>query len=211
LGRPILEWLILALGHRESISHVILATGYLGEMIEQHFGTNEWCGVHITYSRETQPLGTAGGLKLAASQSKQRRLLVLNGDSFCSFDSRRLLDVHLHNRAAATLWLTRVNDASALGGVVLDNDGRILRFQEKEIATNRRLASAGVYVIEQDILAGIRPGQTASLEREIFPTLVGQGLYGVEGQRRFVDIGTPESLASARDTLGSEIKGLECD
>jgi NDP-sugar pyrophosphorylase family protein len=210
-GRPFLEWLLLALVRRARIRRVILATGHLGEMIEQHFGHGAWCGVALKYSREAQPLGTAGALKLAASLSNARHLLVLNGDTFCQFDSGRLVDVHLRNQAAATLWLTRVHNLDRFGSAALDAKGRISGFGEKDAAGARELASAGVYVIQQEVIEKIQSGRATSLERDVFPSLVGQGLYGVQGASAFVDIGTPESLNSANDMLEGQLVGLDCD
>src|SRR5438094_6234838 len=76
-GRPFLEWLLLGLGQRDRIHHVILATGYRADMIERHFGHEPWCGISLTYSRESAPLGTGGALRLAASLSQSPHLLVL--------------------------------------------------------------------------------------------------------------------------------------
>jgi NDP-sugar pyrophosphorylase family protein len=210
-GRPFVEWLLLGLARNDGIRHVILATGHLGAMIEHHFGDQLWCGIRLSYSHETQPLGTAGALRLAASQAASQHLLVLNGDTYCPHDSRRLLDVHLQNSAAATLWLSRVQDPSGFGSVALDAKGRILGFHEKAAADGRQLASAGIYLIKRDVIATIQPDRAVSLEREVFPSLVGHGLFGVVGAGAFVDIGTPESLKSADVALAGELDKLDCD
>jgi NDP-sugar pyrophosphorylase family protein len=180
-------------------------------MIEHHFGNQPWCGIRLSYSQETQPLGTAGALRVAASLVKSQRILVVNGDTYCRYDSRRLLDVHLHNSATATLWLSRVNDPSRFGGVAVDAQGCIQGFREKESADGRQLASAGVYLLERDLRASIQPGRAVSLEFEVFPSLVGRGLFGVIGEGPFVDIGTPESLNGADITLSGELDRLDCD
>jgi NDP-sugar pyrophosphorylase family protein len=210
-GRPFLEWQLLALIRRGGIRRVILATGHLGEMIERHFGDGAWCGITLRYSREARPLGTAGALKLAASFSNSRHLLVLNGDTFCQFDSQRLLEVHLRNQAAATLWLTRAHDLNRFGSVAMDAHGRISGFREKEAPGDGELASAGVYVIQHEVIGKIQKGRAASLEQDVFPSLVGRGLCGVLGAGVFIDIGTPESLNSASDTLEGQLEGLDCD
>ena len=63
-GRPLIEWILLALARR-NIRQVILATGHMGDQLEDHFGTALWCGIAIRFSRENQPLGTAGALRTA--------------------------------------------------------------------------------------------------------------------------------------------------
>lgn len=209
-GRRFLEWLILSLARRDSIRHVVLATGYLGEMIERHFGGSHWCGVRISYSREPHPLGTAGALRLAAGHTTSSRLLVTNGDTYCPFDPRRLVDLHVGRSAMATLWLVETQNASRFGTVALDVDGQITGFNEKASVRGPLLASAGVYLIERKEIVRIEKDRPASLERDFFPSLIGKGLYGIEGKGGFIDVGTPESLASADAALAQELEGLNC-
>jgi len=209
-GRPFLEWLLLRLAQRDGIRRVILATGHLGEIIEQHFGPQPWCGVHISFSHESKPLGTGGALRLAASHAQSANLLVLNGDTYCDYDSTRLFELHLANMAAATLWLSTVTDSTRFGNVAVDVDGRITGFREKTPTQGRQLASAGAYLMRRDVIATIQPDRAVSLELEVFPSLVRRGLYGVVGSGPFVDIGTPESLKSASGALESEFDGLNC-
>jgi len=209
-GRPFLEWLLLGLRRYQSIRHVVLATGHLGRMIEVHFG-EEFCGITLSFSREAEPLGTGGALRLAATLANSRQLLVLNGDTYCRFDSQRLLDVQYRNGAAATLWLSSVSDADRFGSVALDTKGRIVGFEEKAVGDGRRLVSAGVYLIDHQVVDGMQTGYRGSLEHDLFPSLVGRGLYGVAGTEEFVDIGTPESLATSSDTLATEFGQLECE
>ena len=211
LGRPFLEWLILALARRHDIRRVVLATGYLGSQIETHFGSSTWCGVAVTYSREEAPLGTGGALRRAASVVASQTLLALNGDTYCQFDSNRLLNAHTRSRARATLWLAPAEEPGKYGRVIVDDAGKVLRFDEKPDLTGRHLASAGVYLIEREVAAMISPEGQTSLEREVFPSLVGNGLYAVAGNDPFFDIGTPESLKTSDKSLAAELSGLDCE
>jgi len=210
-GRPFLEWLILSLARYNAIGHVILATGHLGEMIEQRFGNGSWCGVRISYSHEAQQLGTGGALRRALPLIGSEHAFVLNGDTYCRYDSRRLLEMHLRNLASATLWLTRVRDATRFGTVTLDNDGRVSEFREKTVGPGTQLVSAGAYVIGSEVIMQIEPDRPVSLEHEVLPGLVGRGLFGVVGDTAFVDIGTTKSLMSAGADLASELDQLGCD
>ena len=84
----------------------------------------------------------------------------------------------------ATIALIPVEDPSAYGLVRTDDDGAIEAFLEKpspeEIDTN--LINAGAYVLEHEVLDRIEPGRMTSFEREVFPSLIGAGLYGVRGR-----------------------------
>jgi mannose-1-phosphate guanylyltransferase len=55
-----------------------------------------------------------------------------------------------------------------------------------------KLISAGAYVLERDVLALIPPDRNVSIEREVWPQLVGDGLYGFAADAYWLDIGTPE-------------------
>ena len=59
------------------------------------------------------------------------------------------------------------------------------------------LINAGAYVLERDVLSLIPPDVAWSIERELFPRLVGQGLYGFPGAGYWLDIGTPERYLQA--------------
>ena len=148
---------------------------------------------------------------MAATLTQSPNLFVLNGDTYCDYDLRRIVEAHVTNTAAATLWLSRVNDPRRFGSVVIDAQGRILRFREKSAAKGGQLANAGVYLLRRNVVSTIPSDQVVSLELEVFPALIGKGLYGVEGSGSFVDIGTPESLERASDALEGELDGLNCD
>ena len=208
-GRPFLELLLLAL-KTAGVRRVVLATGYLGEAIEGAMGDGRRFNVTLTYSREPEPLGTAGALRLAAGHVRSSPVLVLNGDSYCHYQLDAMLDVHRERSAAATLWLQREANASRFGSVELDGDGRVVRFLEKAGDT-AGLISCGVYVVERAVIDRIPTGRAVSLERDVFPGLAGHDLYGVVGTGIFLDIGTPESLAKADNLLHKELTTLQTE
>src|SRR5690349_15097040 len=88
-GRPFLAYLLDQLGEAD-IRRVVLLTGYKGEQIEKTFGSR-YGNIDLEYSAETEPLGTAGALRLAlpklfANATVAGTVLMLNGDSFCAAD-----------------------------------------------------------------------------------------------------------------------------
>src|SRR5208282_2179793 len=79
---PFLELLVLQL-RSQGIRRLVFCTGYLASQIEEEFGDGQKLDVAIEYSIESQPLGTAGAVKLAQSHlSHDSEFLVMNGDSF---------------------------------------------------------------------------------------------------------------------------------
>ncbi len=196
-GRPFLAWLLDRLA-AAGIVDVALCTGYRAEQIENAFGAS-YQGLRLIYSRETQPLGTGGALRLAAPKIPSDPVLVINGDSAVDADLAELVAWHRAHGAAGTLLLAHVDDARRYGRVRLDDTGRVLEFAEKSEREEPGWINAGVYVLGRDLLDSISPHREVSLEREVFPAWIGRGLFGHRGQGRFIDIGTPESYAAAAE------------
>lgn len=207
-GRPFLEWLLLSL-RAAGVARVTLATGHRADAVEAYFGDGRALGMALRHSRETAPLGTGGAAKLALSGSRARRVLLVNGDSYCRLDLDALLDAHLEARARATLLLTRVEDCSRYGAVDVDASGTVTAFAEKREA-GPGWVSSGVCMIERGVIDEMDPG-SRSLEHEVLPRLLGRGLNAVHGSGPFVDIGTPESYASAAEVLEPEFGALGGD
>ena len=206
-GRPFVEWLLLAL-RDQGVRRVVFCTGYLGGIIEDHFHDGRQWGMEVTYSRDPNPLGTAGAVRHALGSLSSEPVLVMNGDSYCNVDVERLHQAHVVRQASATMWLARVDDRRRYGTVEIDEDDRIRSFSEKSIEMLPGLVNAGVYILERSVLEAIPDGVATSLEADLFPSLIGRGLYGVVGDGLFLDIGTPESYATAQQLLTEDVIGV---
>lgn len=196
-GRPFLAFLLDQL-RNAGAAKVVFSTGYLAPQIEEAFG-DEFRGMRIGYSRETTALGTGGGLRLAADSLASPILLVLNGDSSCEVDLTAFLTDALHHGRSPALVLSRQADTSRFGRVEFAPDGRIISFREKGESAGEGWINAGIYALPRDLVMAIPAGRPVSLEREVFPDWIGQGLRAFPAEGRFLDIGTPESYAAAAD------------
>jgi mannose-1-phosphate guanylyltransferase len=156
-------------------------------------------GMRLRHVTEDEPLGTAGPVRLAYDQGLlEERLLVLNGDVLTDIDLTAELAQHERAGARATLALYPVDDTSSYGVVPTDEDGQVTEFIEKgggEPPTNR--INAGAYVLERDAVESIPAGRAVSFELEVFPSLIGNGLYGYAAAGYWIDIGTPERYLEA--------------
>jgi NDP-sugar pyrophosphorylase family protein len=195
-GRAFLE-ILLAQVRAAAVRKVVLCTGYLGHQIRSYFGGRHR-GLKLVYSEETQPLGTAGALRLALPLFSSESVLVLNGDSYYLGELAPIFDWHFEKKAAISILLAKVGDTGRYGNVETASSGQIEQFREKESAsTGSGWVNAGVYLIQRDVIQTIPDDRPISLEREVFPSFIGRGLYGYRGQQDFLDIGTPESYAQA--------------
>lgn len=203
-GRPFLAFLLAQL-RAIGFSRVILCTGYKSDLLESAFGS-KYQGLDIVYSREEEPLGTGGALRLALPLCDTEHLLVMNGDSYVDVDLGRFLDWYYQGGYQAALLLLNRTDADRYGSVTRDGAGRVIRFKEKNPGAGPGLINGGIYLMQAALPRSIPPGTLFSLEYDFFPGLLGQGLYGYECQGRFIDIGTPESYSRADDFFSGRLE-----
>lgn len=195
-GRPFLAYLIEHLSG-QGLRHIVLCTGHMGPMVRQVIGES-WGPARISYSQESGPLGTGGALRLALPQTASDTILAINGDSFCGAELSPFLAAHHQGSAAASILLTRVPDVSRYGQVGFDDQRRVTRFEEKGGSAGGGWINAGIYLISRSLLTQIPTERAVSVEKECFPTWIGQGLCAWPAAGRFIDIGTPESYAEAQ-------------
>jgi mannose-1-phosphate guanylyltransferase len=192
-GRPFISYMIEWLrGH--GVDDVILGCGFMADGVRGVLGDGESLGVRLRYLEEPRPLGTGGALKFA-EELLDERFLMLNGDVLTDIDLTAQLEQHSRTGARATLALIAVEDPSAYGLVRRAEDCSVTEFVEKPGPEQRELAliNAGAYILEREILGGMAPaGTNISIERDVFPTLVGNGLFGYEASGYWMDIGTPD-------------------
>jgi NDP-sugar pyrophosphorylase family protein len=158
-------------------------------------------GVTLRYAVETEPLGTAGGVRNAIDLLGGL-VLVLNGDVLTDADLSAMLRFHNERRAAATIGLVPVPDPTPYGLVELGEAGRIRRFIEKpepaDVTANT--INAGIYLLDRTLLGRIPAGRMVSIEREFFPSLLADRVpfYGWIGDHYWLDIGNPAKYREAQ-------------
>jgi len=195
-GRPhiayVIDWLV-----RHGVDDIVISCGFLAAGMREALQDVE-AGVDIRYVEEPDARGTAGAIRFAEDELGDR-FLVLNGDVLCDLDLSKLVEVHEAAGARATIALYPVDDPSAYGLVRRSEEGRISEFLEKpdpdQIDTDE--INAGAYVLERSVLELIPPDREVSIEREVFPRLVGGELYGARLEGYWLDIGTPERFLQA--------------
>jgi mannose-1-phosphate guanylyltransferase len=205
--RPLTEWLpkpMLPIANRPFLEHqiehlrehgvdrIVLSCGYLPDAIRRHFGDS------LDYAIEDEPLGTGGAIRFAAEGVKET-FIVCNGDILTDLDVTGLVELHRSRGARATIALHRVADPSGYGLVRTDELGAVTAFVEKPPPGEADVdtINAGTYVLEPDVLRLIEPGRMMSVEREVFPRLVGEGLFAQAGEGHWRDIGSPASYLAA--------------
>jgi mannose-1-phosphate guanylyltransferase len=194
-GLPFLTHLLSRIA-AAGVEHVILGTSYQAAVFEAEFGDGSKLGLQIEYVTEQHPLGTGGGIANVAPRLRHDTVLVFNGDVLSGADLGQLLASHHDNDADLTLHLVRVGDPRAFGCVPTDDDGRVTAFLEKTDDPPTDQINAGCYVFKREIIDRIPRGREVSIEREVFPALLSDGVrvYGYVDATYWRDMGTPEDF-----------------
>lgn len=187
-GRPFLEYLVLQLVQWK-MKEIILSIGYKGDVIKAYFGNGKKFGVKIRYSEEKEPLGTGGAIRESLTYIDDKEFIIMNGDTFLNVDFHKLVSCHSDWHAKATIGLVHTQNTSRYGRVERNEHGEVVRFLEKS-SVRDGLVNGGVYIFRREVFNGISSGNV-SLEKEILPSLVNHGLYGIIVHGFFIDIGVP--------------------
>ncbi len=183
-----LEWL-----REHGIDDVIMSCGFLATSVRNVLGDGSGLGIRLRFVEEPDPRGTAGALKFAEPLLDER-FLMLNGDVLTDLNLTEQMAQHEQTGAKATLALVPVPDPTAYGLVHLNEDRSVREFLEKPSSDriDSNLISAGAYVLERELLELVPAERNVSIEREVWPLLIGDGLYGFPSDSYWLDIGTPE-------------------
>jgi mannose-1-phosphate guanylyltransferase len=192
-GRPFLSYMIDWLG-RHGVDEVVLACGFKADQVRDVLG--EGGTPRLRYVEEPEPRGTAGAIKFAAEELSGR-FLALNGDVLTDLDLTALMSFHEQRGSRATLGLYPVQDATGYGLVRCDGGGAVLEFLEKPEQPGPGEINAGTYVLEHAVLDLIPDRDMVSIEREVFPRMIGEGLYAIPLDGYWMDIGTPDRYLQA--------------
>lgn len=165
---PILEVVMRQLKHA-GFDEITMAVGYLAELLMAYFGDGARFGLQIDYSREDQPLGTAGPLGLLAKMEEP--LLVMNGDLLTTLDYRGMWEHHGRSGATATLATFQRDVKIDLGVVAVDEAHLVREYIEKP--TYHYTVSTGIYVFEPEALNQIPRGQRMDMPDLIRKLLAG--------------------------------------
>ena len=202
-GRPFLS---LLLDRLAGVRKLVLCLGHLAPKVTEWLAANP-PSVPVETVIEPQPLGTAGALRLALPHLGSDPVLVMNGDSVVETDLGAFVADHRRSGALGSLLAVEVADGARFGRLEIGAGGRLKRFIEKDpSATGPAWINGGVYAFSPALLAQLAQAEGPSLERDFLGVLAPATLHVAKRQARFIDIGTPASLAEAPGFFGKQTK-----
>ncbi len=196
LGKPLMERCIELL--KENGIYDICATlRYNPGPIMDYFGDGDAFGVNITWRVETQPLGTAGGVKACMDVIGGEDFLVMSGDAACDGDLTRLIAEHGASGAAVTVALYECAEPLRYGLAVPDENGDVRCFIEKpdwgHVVSD--LVSTGIYIVSPRAMEYVPDGKMFDFAADLFPLLLknGEKIHGALLDGYWCDVGTPRA------------------
>lgn len=180
---------------------------YEGDRIKKRFG-DSYEGIKLYYVTEEEPLGTAGGAKLAARKLEGDDVMILSGDGIFDFDLEKLAAFHKDKSAELSIGTYFCKDPTEYGTVLTDEDDRVSGFAEKAAwkSTVTGNVNTGIYVIKKSLLELCPDNEAYDFAKDLFPRLLSESkaVYAMHLNGYWCDIG---GLAALRECNMDLISG----
>lgn len=213
-GKPLLLWQIEEL-KKNGITDIIMIIGHLGEKIEEYFQNGENYGVHVSYVKEREPLGTAGAFYYLKEKLVSDYFLLVFGDVFFSIDIQRMEKFYLDNHARAALFVHPNSHPADSDLVVLDENKKIVKFDSKHNVRDDwfdNCVNAGLYILDSGICDLIKNPCKIDLEKDILVPLVdaGHAVYGYRSPEYIKDVGTVDRIQQTEQDVANGFIDGKC-
>lgn len=195
-NRPLL-WYILMCLRTAGIREIIINLHYHGEQIRKWLGTGDPFGVKVTYSEESEILGSAGGVRRVRDFFGDEPALIVHGDLLFDVDLGDVIRYHLSRQAHATLVLHPAYHRFSYGTIKVNTHGEIAQFVNHQApwvsGPLMETIFAGVQILDPLVLERIPVDRFAVLTTDLYPRLLtpASRFCGYLTQGYWSDIGTP--------------------
>ncbi|NMA86308.1 MAG: nucleotidyl transferase, partial [Tissierellia bacterium] len=203
-NKPNMEYIIELL-RDFGIEDIAITLHYLPEKIMDYFGNGEKFNVNLKYYIEDKPLGTGGSVK-NTGEFLDDTFIVISGDAFTDIDLKKAWEFHKEKKSKATLALKRENIPLEYGVVIVDDNGKIVKFLEKpswgEVFSDT--INTGIYILEPSVLDYYKIGENFDFSKDLFPKLLEDNvpLYGYVMNEYWCDVGDYDSyIETHRDVF----------
>lgn len=213
-GKPLLLWQIERL-KKNGISDILLVIGHLGERIKDFFGDGRKFGVQIRYFEETEPLGTAGSFYYLKDMIEDDTFLMISGDLYFDLDFERMVKFHWEKEAVATLFVHPNGHPQDSDLVVLNGNGRVVKFDSKHNIRSYwydNCVNAGIFVFDKRVCNFVPEPVKCNLENDIIRRMieVGEPVYGYRSPEYVKDVGTVERVEQTLKDIENGYISAKC-
>lgn len=183
------------------VKKIILAVNVAPDQMREYIASAESkYNITIICSIETEPMGTAGPIALAAKHLTEDKepFFMFNSDVICQFPLSSMLRYHLSHGGEGTLFVTAVEDPSKYGVILADEKGEIQKFIEKPPTFVSNKINAGIYLLNTSVVSRV-PMKPTSIERDIFPVIAAEKkLFSMVLEGYWMDIGQPKDFLTGQ-------------
>jgi glucose-1-phosphate thymidylyltransferase len=180
---------------------IVVGGRSVGDILELlHDGSD--VGMELTYRYQRGALGIAHALGLARTFAGKDPIAVVLGDNILHESLAEFAASFVAGSAEAGVVLKRVERPERFGVAELDDDGRVLRFEEKPSHPKSDLIPIGVYLFRPsvfDVIHSLRPSARGEFEiTEVLNEYIRRGsLISHRYEGEWHDAGTIESLQAS--------------
>jgi len=195
-GRRVIDWILLRL-REAGVDEVVINLHHRGEKIRAYLGDGSARGLRISYSPETELLGTGGGLKRVEEYFREGTFLTVNSDVYFELPLARLVQKHRERKAEVTLVLKAGMDTFLYGGIRLDPAGRILPPARGQAGGGKRYLFTGISILEPAVFPYLDPQPSSVIPAFLRMAAAGHPVFGEVAAGRWEDLGTVANYLSA--------------
>ncbi|HEY9278970.1 MAG TPA: nucleotidyltransferase family protein [Eoetvoesiella sp.] len=199
-GKPLIVWHIKRLV-QAGITQLVINHAWLGQQIEDQLQDGRQFGAHIVYSPEPEPLETAGGIAQALPFFQNEPFLVVNGDIWCDWNPDQAWQIGqslLQQEKLAWLLLASNPGHHSAGDFVLN--GAIVSDRSASEQT-LALTFTGIGIYRPELFQSLKSKQPARLAPILRDAMLSKKVTGTHYNGKWIDVGTPERLASLDHSL----------
>ena len=204
-GRALIEHHLLRLA-AAGFTRVVINVSCFADRIVAYLGEGERYQLEIDYSREPEPLETAGAIRHARDKLGDGPFLLLNGDVYSDYPLERLRHRKLPDFVLAHLVLVD-NPRHNPDGDYRVTEAGVLVSKLAPVASPAHTFS-GISLIHPALLRRYPCAQEKSPLRDVFSRAIEDGAISAETYGgEWMDVGTPERLHALRQRLEARVRG----
>jgi D-glycero-alpha-D-manno-heptose 1-phosphate guanylyltransferase len=188
---------------KNKVKQVIFSVYYKFDFIKNHYSSS-YKGMNISYSVDTEALGTGGAIKAALQKSENDNVFIINGDTYFNVNLSLLFNNHVDNNNDITLSLKPMKDFERYGFVETDSNGQVLSLKEKKYRNYGEI-DGGVYLINRNIFNSLEIRKKFSFNDFIMNNLSNLKVGSLLFDELFIDIGIPEDYDKAYKVLANQL------
>lgn len=200
-GKPFISY-VIDYYLMQGIEKFVFSLGFKHEQVENYLN-DKYYTLNMEYVIEEEPLGTGGAVQLACSNTNEKNVLVLNGDTIYKINLGEVAAIHYKKKAECTLCLKPMLNFDRYGVVEINEHLVVQQFREKKFYEKGTI-NGGVYALNVPAFLDKKFPPKFSFEKDYLERYYANGkLIGIIQDSYFIDIGIPEDFARAQEELAA--------